>query len=75
MTDQNAALILRDYLNDETLMIIEWAERGDAELPRPDLWLQLEVAGTGRRCRGEARSRAGQIWLQAMASTAPLPTR
>lgn len=54
---------LRDYLNDETLLIVEWAERAGAELPRPDLWLQLQVAGEGRRCRAEAHSTAGHTWL------------
>ena len=66
---------LRDYLNDETLLIVEWAERGAAELPRPDVWLRLEVAGTGRRCRAAAHSSAGQTWLQALAPTVSLPTQ
>jgi tRNA threonylcarbamoyl adenosine modification protein YjeE len=57
---------LRDYLNDETLLIIEWAERAGDELPRPDLWLHLEIMGEGRRCRLEARSSPGQAWLRAM---------
>lgn len=58
---------LRDYLNDETLLIVEWAERAGAELPAPDLWLHLEVAGQGRRCRVEARSAAGELWCAALA--------
>lgn len=57
---------LRDYLNDETLLILEWAERAGAELPQPDLWLHLEVAGEGRRCRIEAHSSPGQTWLGTM---------
>ncbi len=57
---------LRDYLSDETLVIVEWPERAGAELPRPDVWLHLEVAGEGRAGRAEAHSSAGQSWLGAM---------
>lgn len=57
---------LRDYLQAETLLIVEWAERAGAELPRPDLWLRLEVAGDGRRCRLQAHSAAGRAWLTAL---------
>ena len=64
---------LRDYLNDETLLIVEWAERGDTELPPPDVWLRLEVVGTGRRCHAAAHSSAGQTWLQALAAAVSLP--
>jgi len=66
--DELVQLGLRDYLNDETLLIVEWAERAGAELPRPDVWLQLEVAGEGRRCHARAHSVAGQSWLTAMAA-------
>jgi tRNA threonylcarbamoyladenosine biosynthesis protein TsaE len=68
--DELVQLGLRDYLNEETLMIVEWAERAGAELPRPDVWLRLEMAGEGRRCRAEAHSTAGQRWLDAMAAAA-----
>lgn len=62
--DEVLQLGLRDYLNDHALLIVEWAERAGDELPRPDLWLRLEVAGEGRRCRAEAHTPAGARWAQ-----------
>jgi tRNA threonylcarbamoyladenosine biosynthesis protein TsaE len=69
--DELGQLGLRDYLNDETLMIVEWAERASDELPRPDLWLHLEVLDHGRRCHWQAHSVAGQAWLAAAAASNP----
>jgi tRNA threonylcarbamoyladenosine biosynthesis protein TsaE len=66
--DELVQLGLRDYLGEETLMVVEWAERAGTELPRPDVWLRLEVAGEGRRCYAQAHSTAGQKWLDEMAS-------
>lgn len=64
---------LRDYLSEETLLIIEWAERAQGELPPPDLWLHLEVAGEGRRGRGRAHTSAGQRWLEELLSRPEMP--
>jgi tRNA threonylcarbamoyladenosine biosynthesis protein TsaE len=33
------------------LWLIEWPERGRGALPHPDLRIELEVEGGGRRCR------------------------
>jgi tRNA threonylcarbamoyl adenosine modification protein YjeE len=58
---------VRDYLNPQTLLLIEWPERAARALPVPDLAVQLELAAQGplhgRRCRIEARSPAGEAWL------------
>jgi tRNA threonylcarbamoyl adenosine modification protein YjeE len=57
----------RDYLNANTLLLVEWPERADGALPRPDLQVLLEPVGTGadigRNACIEARSAAGEQWL------------
>ena len=56
---------LRDYLETNTLFVVEWPERGAGELPVPDLWLHLALAPSGRRCLLESRTDAGGRWLAA----------
>ncbi len=62
---------LRDYLQPETLLLIEWPEHGEPELPQPDLWLHLAIA-EGRVCRPQALSAAGEAWLAAACREIPL---
>lgn len=66
-----------DYLGlDEdaaTLWLIEWPERGGPHLPPRDLWIQLDVAGTGRSVRISAASEVGQGWLARLAGDPHLP--
>jgi len=54
---------LRDQLDSEAVLLIEWPERGQGELPAADLEVRLDYAGAGRSCRLEARSRVGQALL------------
>lgn len=54
-----------DALGDASaLVLVEWPERGTGALPAPDLVLQLEHAGTGRRARAESRSPRGVAALE-----------
>lgn len=62
---------LRDYLQPETLLLIEWPEHGETGLPRPDLWLYLAIAA-GRICRPQALSPVGEAWLAAVCAELPL---
>lgn len=39
---------IRDYYADQSLMLVEWPERGQAVLPAPDLDISLEYQGQGR---------------------------
>lgn len=57
---------LRDYLHDGALLLVEWPERAEEKLPRPDLWLRLSPEGTGRGCRLDAHTAAGRDWLEAL---------
>ena len=55
---------LRDYVNGESIVLIEWPERGGAFLPAPDLELTITVEGEGRRVTAEASTNAGQACLK-----------
>ena len=55
---------LRDYVNGESIVLIEWPERGGAFLPAPDLELTIAVEGEGRRVTAEASTNAGQACLK-----------
>ena len=50
---------LRDQLDGEAALLIEWPERGLGELPEADLIISLGYAGTGRAARLEAHSPRG----------------
>jgi len=58
---------LADYLNERTMLVIEWPERAGGALPPPDLEVRLELTdplGSGsRNAQVEARSAAGEAWL------------
>lgn len=42
---------LSDYPPDQSVWLVEWPERGAGFLPPPNLVVELEYAGTGRRAR------------------------
>ena len=50
---------LRDQLDSEAVLLIEWPERGRGELPAADVEVGLDYAGAGRSCRLKALSGAG----------------
>lgn len=47
------------------LWLVEWPERGEAALPRPDLVVRLAVEGSGRSAVLQAGSDLGRRWLEA----------
>ena len=50
---------VRDYVQADAILLIEWPERGTGHLPLPDLELWLETQGAGRRASWRARNRRG----------------
>jgi tRNA threonylcarbamoyladenosine biosynthesis protein TsaE len=58
---------LRDYLGGQTLLMVEWPERGEGVLPRPDLQISL-LTVPGRQAMIEAGTDAGRQWLMRLAS-------
>jgi len=57
---------VRDYFNQRTLLLIEWPEQVRGALPAPDLAVQLEFEGVGRRCQIGAQTMTGEQWLAAI---------
>lgn len=58
----------------ETIVLIEWPERGRGALPKPDLEIMLEHAGKGRSASLSARSARSDSWIdgiEAVAGRAP----
>ena len=58
---------LRDQIDGEAVLLIEWPERGRGELPAADLEVWLDYADEGRAYRLEARSPTGQALLARLA--------
>ncbi len=54
---------LRDLTGPNSLMLIEWPERGGAAVPPADVVLQLRYAGESRAASLRARSEVGLEWL------------
>ncbi|MAC33202.1 MAG: tRNA (adenosine(37)-N6)-threonylcarbamoyltransferase complex ATPase subunit type 1 TsaE [Haliea sp.] len=58
---------IRDYLDGHALCLVEWPERGEGVLPRPDLVITLRLEGVGRRLEAVAISPEGaevlESWL------------
>ncbi|MAL93483.1 MAG: tRNA (adenosine(37)-N6)-threonylcarbamoyltransferase complex ATPase subunit type 1 TsaE [Haliea sp.] len=50
---------IRDYLDGHALCLVEWPERGEGVLPRPDLVITLRLDGVGRRLETVAISPEG----------------
>ncbi len=54
---------LRDYLEGNCLLLVEWPEQGRSALPTADLELTLTYRGDSRACRIEASTVEGRSWL------------
>jgi len=60
------ALGLRDHDLSQSVWMIEWPERGGAQLPAPDLQIELEARQPAHRISLHARSPEGLAWLTAL---------
>ncbi len=54
---------LRDQFDGQAVLLIEWPERGQGELPAADVEVALRYVGEGRAGRLEAVSAAGRMLL------------
>jgi tRNA threonylcarbamoyladenosine biosynthesis protein TsaE len=54
---------LRDMLEEPALLMIEWPERGEGLLPKPDLTITLEYSNGGRAARLAPSTAAGKQLL------------
>ncbi len=50
---------VRDYLDGDSICLIEWPQRGAGVLPPADLVITIEPLGSGRRLRLEPATRRG----------------
>lgn len=57
---------LRDQLDGEALLLIEWPERGQGELPTPDIEITLSYVGESRQGQLAACSTIGEAVLTAL---------
>ena len=53
----------RDYLNDASLVLVEWPERAKDFLPEPDVKIFIEPTCDGRKLLLSANSKEGDILL------------
>lgn len=56
---------LRELHDEESVLLVEWPERGVAALPPADLTLELDYDASGRRARLQAQSGAGEALARA----------
>jgi tRNA threonylcarbamoyladenosine biosynthesis protein TsaE len=62
---------IRDLFDDQSLVLVEWPERGRGLLPEPDLSIRIEVRGGGRLLRFEPSTRWLEWFVPALAAAAP----
>jgi tRNA threonylcarbamoyladenosine biosynthesis protein TsaE len=65
---------IRDYCEPNTLLLIEWPEKGGRAVPPADLDLLLEYDGSGRRASLSGRGSLAESWLSNLkADTSLIP--
>lgn len=63
----------RDYFADpQAVSLIEWPQRGGYMLPAPDVVIELEYSGSGRRMRMLPRTPTGEGICQRLLDVTPL---
>ncbi len=62
--DEFADAGFREHFNENTICVIEWADKADSELPLPDIIVTLDVQDNGRIARLEALSEKGSRCLE-----------
>jgi len=56
----------RDYLEGNSVCVVEWPERGGALLPRPDLDVMIRANNGERSVRLSAHTPEGEAWLRGL---------
>jgi tRNA threonylcarbamoyladenosine biosynthesis protein TsaE len=57
---------VRDLLQGDAILLVEWPERGRGELPPPDLLIQIHYLAGGRRIELEPLTARGGLLLDAL---------
>lgn len=58
---------IRDYFTPEALCLVEWPERGQGVLPKPDLDITITPRADGRDLRLVGQGTHGEAWCAALA--------
>jgi len=58
---------IRDYFTPEALCLVEWPERGQGFLPKPDLDITITPRADGRDLRLTSHGAHGEAWCAALA--------
>ncbi|KTT48582.1 ATPase [Pseudomonas oryzihabitans] len=58
---------IRDYFTPEALCLVEWPERGQGVLPKPDLAITITPRADGRDLRLVGQGVHGEAWCAALA--------
>lgn len=58
---------IRDYFTPEALCLVEWPERGQGFLPKPDLDITITPRADGRDLRLTSHGAYGEAWCAALA--------
>jgi tRNA threonylcarbamoyladenosine biosynthesis protein TsaE len=57
---------IRDYLDGEAVLLVEWPQRGEGILPAPDLDITIEYAETGRNLSMDSHSERGRHLVECL---------
>ena len=57
---------IRDYFGENSCCFIEWPEKGEGLLPKPDLILTIEYVGSQRQVTLESKTELSQLLLDKM---------
>lgn len=57
---------IRDYLDELSVSLVEWPQRGEGILPTPDLEVSLEYRNDGRRVQISATSARGKAVIDCL---------
>lgn len=57
---------IRDLLQSEAILLVEWPEKGEGELPPADLVIEIDHDGEARQMQIKSRSEKGNGLLQAL---------
>lgn len=58
---------IRDYFDGNALCLVEWPQKGEGVLPKPDLTITISAQEHGRRLELRAASSVSETWLGALA--------
>ncbi len=62
-TDEWVDAGFREYFNGDAVCLVEWPEKAGAQLPAPDVTIEMAVAGDGRSVTINAETEAGRNCL------------